>query len=356
MSKYFKKRIYIENFYVPLSKRTRGNSLSYIIQYNRGGYHISVSSTTIKGVIDKFIEKVNQQAIEKEEKEQAERLEAEKPQTPKETPPKIIVNTCPTFCEKLLDYMENYKKRKIASNTFIRVMNRIENHILPFFNGKQLQEINVNLCQTFLDNLTQKKMFKTAHDLYFVLNGFFKYLINSGETTLNPLSLVILEKYEQKHGTALSKKEEKFLLENCPAEYKTCFAVALYTGMRPNEYSTAKIENGFIVCNNSKRKNGKKELKKIPIHPMLKKYISKNSLLNFPQNINRFRLVFKNILPNHILYDLRTTFYTRLCECSVSPYARDFFIGHSSNALQTAYLDLTDDFLIAEAEKINYKI
>ena len=48
------------------------------------------------------------------------------------------------------------------------------------------------------------------------------------------------------------------------------FAIGLYTGLRPNEYKTAVVEENFIVANNSKRKNGKTELKKIPITPMLK--------------------------------------------------------------------------------------
>ena len=51
------------------------------------------------------------------------------------------------------------------------------------------------------------------------------------------------------------------------------FAVGLYTGLRPNEYKTAIIEGDFIVANNSKRKNGKVELKRIPINPMLKPYL-----------------------------------------------------------------------------------
>ena len=51
------------------------------------------------------------------------------------------------------------------------------------------------------------------------------------------------------------------------------FAVGLYTGMRPNEYETARLEGDFIVAVNSKRKNGKVEYKKIPITPMLKPYL-----------------------------------------------------------------------------------
>ena len=53
------------------------------------------------------------------------------------------------------------------------------------------------------------------------------------------------------------------------------------TGLRPNEYKTARIEGDFIVANNSKRKNGKVELKKIPITPMLKPYLEDVSELHF---------------------------------------------------------------------------
>lgn len=59
------------------------------------------------------------------------------------------------------------------------------------------------------------------------------------------------------------------------------FAVGLYTGLRPNEYKTAIIEDNFIVANNSKRKNGKVELKRISINPMLKPYLDGVTDLKF---------------------------------------------------------------------------
>lgn len=94
------------------------------------------------------------------------------------------------------------------------------------------------------------------------------------------------------------------------------FAVGLYTGMRPNEYKTTKIEGEFIVANNSKRKNGKVELKRIPINPMLKPYLKNVTDLSFVR-LEAMRIKIKEILPNHKLYDLRTTFYTRCTECGV---------------------------------------
>lgn len=63
---------------------------------------------------------------------------------------------------------------------------------------------------------------------------------------------------------------------------------------------------------------------------------------------------FNKLFPKHKLYDLRTTFYTRCQECGVADVARDEFVGHSLGALGNAYTDLSDEFLIREANKLNY--
>ena len=58
----------------------------------------------------------------------------------------------------------------------------------------------------------------------------------------------------------------------------------------------------------------------------------------------------------HTLYDLRTTFYTRCRECGVADAARDEMVGHSSGVLADAYTDLSDAYLIQEANKIKYAL
>ena len=195
---------------------------------------------------------------------------------------------------------------------------------------------------------------KTMDEVFSLLNAIFKMAIKHGLITHNPMDIVFHAKHETQHGSALSKEEEKQLLEaTAGTPYQLMFAVGLYTGMRPNEYYSARIEGDFIVTVNSKRKGGKTEYKKIPITPMLKPYIEGVTELKF-YVANRLREKFHEIFPQRKIYDLRTTFYTRCHECGVADVARSEFVGHSLGALGNAYTDLSDEFLLKEGEKLKY--
>ena len=65
---------------------------------------------------------------------------------------------------------------------------------------------------------------------------------------------------------------------------------------------------------------------------------------------------YKKIFPEHKLYDMRTTFYTRCKECGVEDAARNEMIGHSSGELERACTELSDEYLIREASKIKYDL
>ena len=80
-------------------------------------------------------------------------------------------------------------------------------------------------------------------------------------------------------------------------DFRVAVAIALFTGLRPNELATAKIQGDFIVAINSKRKNGKIEHKRIPIINALRPYIENGiTKLPTPQLIRR-RIT--AVLPNH---------------------------------------------------------
>lgn len=258
----------------------------------------------------------------------------------------------PTFGDFAQYYFDTFRKRKVTPYTFQKDMARYRAHILPTIGDIPLNELKPDSIQILLDTLENRP--KTAHEIFTLVNVICKMAIRHHYITQNPCDVLILPDYEKQHGKALTRDEEKRLLAiTADTAYQTIFAVALYTGMRPNEYKTARIENGFIVARNSKQKDGKEHYKRIPICPMLAPYL--NGITRIPYiPIKRLRYALHDYLPAHKLYDFRTTFYTRCQECGVTDLARKLFVGHSLGTLQTAYTDVSDDYLIAEAQKLNY--
>jgi integrase len=249
-------------------------------------------------------------------------------------------------------YFDAFRWRRITDETKRADLSRYNTYIAPAFGHMPIIDIKPRHCQDLIDKLTNKP--KTAHEILCLLNTIFKAAIKHNIIDRNPCDIVFILPYEKEHGKALSQNEERVLLATASGTaYQQMFAVALYTGLRPNEYKTAIIHNGFIVARNSKQHTGKEHKKKIPISPMLEPYIRDEKVLKF-YCTNRIRDKFKEILPHHKLYDLRTTFYTRCQECGVSEVARKLFVGHSLGGLADTYTDVSDEYLIAEAQKLVY--
>ena len=312
-------------------RKTSKNCYLYDIRYRRNGYNILVTNKDLETAKRLFIEK----------------LKTAKP----------IVKTISSLSNLhtfAMYYFEKFRLPKVATRTYEADMHRYKKYIQPAFGEKQFNDITPDHCQTLIDSILAEGKGKTAEEIHSLLSIIFKGAITHGLMDKNPLNLVVRMKHEGKHGTALTKDEEKLLLQAYPnTKYQTLFALALYTGLRPNEYNTAKIEGKFIIAVNSKRKNKRVEYKRIPITPMLAPYL---------QGINEFEMVnrdvirekFKAVLPNHIVYDMRTTFYSRCKECGIADAARDEFVGHSLGALGNAYTDLSDEYLLKEGAKFKY--
>ena len=208
-------------------------------------------------------------------------------------------------------------------------------------------------CKKLYKDIQAQGKGKTASEVYSLMSIIFKGAIVHGIIQRSPLDLVLYTPYVSESGTALTKAEERVLFQHVKNEplYALAFAVALYTGLRPNELPTARIEGNFIVAKNSKRRNGKIESKRIPIIKRLRAYVG-TELPTLP-NVKLLRPKLREALPNHKLYDLRTTFYTRCDECGVAEPARDEFVGHSAGALTNAYRDLSDEYLLEEGKKLD---
>lgn len=332
MSKTFKKEFIANGCVAHIIKRPSGKTgVYYEIRYRRNGYNISVSNTDLKKAKELFIEATKN----------LDNIVAK-------------TNVPNTFNEFVTYYFENFRIKKVSKETYSGDIGRYRNHILPHFGSKPLKKITTSDCQSLLDKYVEKGMGKTADEIRSLLNCIFKMAIAHNLITQNPLALVVHREHERTHGKALTKQEERALLDGLKGtRYLIPFAVALYTGMRPNEYKTAKIQGDFIIAVNSKRKNKKVEYKRIAISPMLKPYLEGVTELNFPY-VESMRTHMNEHVKGHKIYDMRTTFYTRCRECGVADAARDEFMGHSSGALTTAYTDLSDEYLLKEIQKLKY--
>ena len=314
-------------------RQSNAGNYNYEIRLRTHGYNIYASSNNLEEAKRKFIDKL---------------VEYEKYGDTKSNVPQTFVK----FTEYFFD---NFYSRKVAAETLRIAKSQFKNHLSPYFGDVPIRRIVPKKCQELYDGLEEQGKGKTAEDVFSLLNVIFKAAIKHTIITHNPLDMVFHTKHEREHGTALTKEEEKKLLtETAGTPYQLMFAIGLYTGMRPNEYFTAKIEGDFIVANNSKRKNGKVELKKIPITPMLKPYLQPLvGKLEFTR-LEQIRKKMRSILPNHKLYDLRTTFYTRCTECGIAEAALKKFVGHTLGGLADTYTDLCDEFLLKEGQKLVY--
>lgn len=331
MPKTFRKEFRTQGCTAHVRKRKSGkHSWNYEIRYRRNGYCVEASANSIDEAKRKFIEKLNA----------ADKLGLS-----------TVMSVPTTFHEFATYYFETFWKRTVTELTFTNEMYRYKNYLKPAFGSIEIKKISPAHCQKLLDDIG---ISKTGDEIYSTLSKIFKSAIKHGIIIHNPLDLVVHTKHAREHGKALTKAEEQLLLKTLNGtRYHVLFAVALYTGLRPNEYKTATIDGNFIKAINSKRKNGKIAYKKIPITPMLRPYLTGVMEFDFP-GVEYMRDKMKEILPNHKLYDLRTTFYTRCKECGVADVAIKTFVGHSLGGMADTYTDLSEEFLIREGNKFDY--
>lgn len=260
----------------------------------------------------------------------------------------------PTNFDKFAMYwFENFNKRKVADGTYKKNLDTYKRDIQKKFAKDEIDNVSPIKIQKFLDGFLDKA--RTMETLHSILNQIFNCSVKHGITKLNPIGMVFYQKHEREHGKAISKDDEKRLLAvYADTPFQIDFAIALYTGLRPNEYTTATIDGDFIKAKNSKRKDGKIEYKRIPITPMLRPLMSDVAelKLHHPATITE---KFKQVLPNNQLYDLRTIFQTRCTECGISEIAIGLFMGNAiGGELKKAYTDVSDEYLLREGEKLNY--
>lgn len=326
MPERFRKLFRVEGLPVHCRKRVRGRSVNYEIRCRAQGYNICACGTTMDGAKARFIEKLRE-------------IEGGK---------KVAIPS--KFGEFAQYYFEKYRKKKVAAQTYKNDVNRIKNHVLPAIGDMQIGRITPSDIDDILEKFGHAG--KTAEEIYSLLRAVFKSAVAHHLIQYSPMDTVDAPTHEREHGVALTREEEALLFARLPVELRERFAVALYCGLRPSEYTSARLEGDVIVATNAKQKGGKKATKRIPVSPMLAPYITDGRVANSKVMWREI----KKILPAHKLYDLRTTFCSRCTEAEIDPTAIKLMMGHSLGKLGNAYVDVSDDFLRAQIAKLKYDL
>lgn len=335
MSRTFKKEFIGNGLVSHVIERPSGKKGKYYeIRYRRNGYNITVSHKDLKKAKELFIEATRHL----------------------DSPAKIAKNKLKfgTIADEWIEY----KKGKVAFQTW----QNYASHAKSYF-SEELRETPIKEIRTVdLDRLMhrfddQPRMYE---EMRVLLNSIFKYARASGLVSHNPVELVPFKRAPRKARRALTDEEAAGYLKRLQEpnfERVRNFAYLLYFfGLRPCEIDEeTRIENGFLIARNRKRKGGKIEYKKIPVPKQAYDYLDFEKPLTSPLSYDRTANILREALDGDLNpYNLRHTFAST-CAMFVPQEIVEIWIGDSPERLiGKTYVHYTDDFMKKQMEKVKF--
>lgn len=336
MSKTFKREFIANGMAAHIIERPSGKRGSfYEIRYRRNGYDIAVSNKELKTAKAMFIEA-----------------------TQNLPPPEVIAKNKFSF-GYITDEWLRYKHGKVAEDTWKGYESQIRRFIPQRFKDKPIKSIRTSDIDVLMNALDTPRKYE---DMRIIFNSIFKYAKASGIITYNPVEMIPFKRAERENRDRLTDGQIKTFLTNLQAPLFVKvrnFALAMYFfGLRPCEIDEeAHFKNGFLICRNRKRKNGKKAYKKIPIPSQAEKFFDFNSPLKSPLSYDRTLDIMKKALPEGVIpYQLRHTFAS-ICDEKVKREVVELWMGDSPERLVgKTYVHYSDEFMRNEMDKVKFVV
>lgn len=336
MSKTFKREFIANGMAAHIIERPSGkHGVFYEIRYRRNGYDIAVSNKELKTAKAMFIEA-----------------------TQNLPPPDVLAKNKFSF-GSIADEWLRYKHGKVAEDTWKGYESQIRRFIPQKMKDKPIKSIRTSNIDELMNALDTPRKYE---DMRTIFNSIFKYAKASGIVTYNPVEMIPFKRAERENRDRLTDEQIKTFLTNLQKPFfdKTRnFAYAMYFfGLRPCEIDDeAHFENGFLICRNRKRKNGKKAYKKIPIPRQAQNLFDFNSPLMSPLSYDRTLDIMKKALPEGVIpYQLRHTFAS-VCDEKVKREVVELWMGDSPERLVgKTYVHYSDEFMRKEMDKVKFVV
>lgn len=260
-------------------------------------------------------------------------------------------------------WINDVKKATIKENTLNGYLSLYSCQLKLYFEGVALKDVTTKFVQVKINELILNKNFRTAKKIKTLLGDMFKFAVNNGDIPNNPLANVIVPKYDENHGEAITLEEEKDIIDlliESRDKYVQAYVFLIYTGMRIGELASAKLEDGWVSLTSEKVRFGLKDkIRHVPVSPMLAKVLP---YIDVPliTSIKRDALIrhIKNYLPDRTTKDLRHTFITRCRECKIQREITSVWSGHiSDNSMTTkvyTHLESNKELQLEEIALFNY--
>ena len=325
----------------------------YEAHYRRDGFKVFACAKDFKEMREKFTAKL------------LEQMNGERPlPMPSKGKEAAPGHSDARFADYLREWLEI--KRKTCKESTVKEYERLSSvNLLPVFGDKAIIDISRQELQSYLFRFIDEGKHRTAEKLHQVLCCIFD-LACEDLHILSPMKKIVLPYYEPKKGSALTKEEEKTLVEWCiehrDNEASSALLVLLYFGLRRSELKTISVEDEMLTCTTSKTKMGRSEIKRsIPFTPVFRRVLP---YVDFEKakhtNVNTIYTTFKRLFPHRHTHELRYNFITRAKEAGCNIEAVMLWAGHSfdrdvkSSAVDRGYTDYSKEYLVQEAQKIDY--
>lgn len=296
----------------------------YEINYRRDGIKLYVAAKDLATLKVRFRQELEQYLLLHPECPKARRSRYDPlPEEPNLPAPPVVLSQ-PAAPESVLfqDYVDQWltlKKQTVKPRTYQEYERMAKFHFEKDFHGALLKDMTRAKIQAYLFKLVDAGKHRTAEKLRLAFSCIFD-LASEDLGIPSPMKKIVLPYHESKKGSALTKEEEKTLVDYCIAHRdnaaSSALLVMLYFGLRRSELKTIRVEGEFLICTTSKQRQGRVEVdRKIPFSPVFRRVLP---YVDFDRtktvNLSTIQTTFKRLFPDHHPHELRYTYITRAKE------------------------------------------